>query len=124
MATKTKKSEISRILDEIVTESEMDLEVTLSYLNDATYAERPMKKPVRRWLKEYLEIAKKRKVKWKTRKSVDPTGGDQVRIWTEDLKGTILAEDCDFSVWQMPDDTLGRDFVKFLHDIAKKEGDE
>lgn len=35
-----------------------------------------------------------------------------------------LAEDCDFSVWQMPDDTLGRDFVKFLRDIAKKEGDE
>jgi len=118
MPTKT-KAKIDGILEEIVTDSEIDCDITLSYLWDDPYGERLMKRKPRRWAAEYMEILKKRKVKWRTSKKVDPTGGDQVRIWTEDLKGTALADDCDFSVWAMPDDTLGRDFKKFLSDPSR-----
>lgn len=75
MKTKTKNkadSEIKSILKEIVTESEMGFPITLAYLNDGVYAERPMKMPARRWLTEYLGIVKRRTVKWKSRKSIDP----------------------------------------------------
>lgn len=116
MPTKTK---IDEILEEIVTDSEIDCDITLEYLYNDCYGERLMKRKPRRWAADYMEILKKRRVTWKTRKKVDPSGGDQVRIWTEDLKGTPLANDCDFVVWAMPDDTLGRDFKKFLSDAKR-----
>lgn len=69
----------------------------------------------RRWLGEYLKIMQSGVVvRWQTSREVDPTGGDEVRIWTEDLNGTSLNKECDFTVWDYPDGTLGEDFVKFL----------
>lgn len=90
--------------------------VTLSYLEeggpgDGTWT---MRKPLRQWLAEYLKVVQERGVQWQTSKEIDETGGDLVRIWTEDLVGTPLEDDCDFVVWQTPDDTVGEDFVKFL----------
>lgn len=104
------------LIDEVVSESD-DEPVTLAYLAEGgPVAEaRTMKKPLRRWVQEYLAVLLAgTKVRWHTTKEVDPTGGDIVRIWTDDLQGTSLEDDCDFLVWQMPDDTIGEDFVKFL----------
>lgn len=104
------------LLDEIVTESDGS-SITLSYLKEGGLGSelRTMKKSLRRWVQEYLTIVMAgTTVRWNTSKEVDPTGGDRVRIWTEDLKGTSLEDDCDFIVWQMPDDTVGEDFIKFL----------
>lgn len=93
-----------------------DEPVYLSYLKEGGPGEtvRTMRKPLEKWLAEYIRVVKTRKVQWMTTKEVDPSGGDLVRIWTTDLAGTSLADDCDFIVWQMPDDTLGEDFVRFL----------
>lgn len=88
--------------------------ITIDYLKNCAYSDRLMTRSLRGWLKEYLAIKAKRQVAWRSRKKVDPTGGDLVRIWTEDLKGTKLEDDCDFVVWQMPDDTVGKDFARFL----------
>lgn len=71
--------------------------------------------PPRRWLGEYLKIVESGiSVRWQTSREVDPTGGDEVRIWTEDLKGTSLEKVWDFLVWDYPDGTVGEDFVKFI----------
>lgn len=107
---------VQLLLDETVSE-DMGQPVTLSYLTEGGPAleARTMKKPIRTWLREYLTIVMAgSKVRWQTSREVDPTGGDLVRIWTEDLKGTSLEDDCDFLVWSGPDDTIGEDFVRFL----------
>lgn len=93
-----------------------DEPVSLSYLEEGGPGEetRTMRKPIRQWLTEYLKVVQERGVQWQTSKEIDETGGDLVRIWTEDLVGTPLEDDCDFVVWQTPDDTVGEDFVKFL----------
>lgn len=106
---------VDLLLKDTVSESDGE-PITLSYLKDGGPGEttRTMRKPLRKWLEEYIAVVKTRNVQWQTTKEVDPSGGDLVRIWTEDLKGTSLEDDCDFIVWQMPDDTIGEDFVKFL----------
>jgi hypothetical protein len=106
-------TDLELLLDETVTETGDGEPLTLSYLVDG--GPRTMKKPLRRWLQEYLLIRLTgHKVGWLTSTEVDETGGDLVRIWTNDLADTSLADDCDFLVWQMPDDTVGEDFVKLL----------
>lgn len=106
---------VDLLLNETVSESDGE-PITLSYLKDGGPGEttRTMRKPVRQWLEEYIAVKARKVVRWQTTKEVDPSGGDLVRIWTEDLVGTPLSDDCDFLVWQMPDDTIGEDFVKFL----------
>lgn len=106
---------VDLLLKDTVGESDGE-PITLAYLKDGGPGEetRTMRTPLRKWLAEYIAVARERKVLWQTSKEVDSTGGDLVRIWTADLAGTSLADDCDFVVWQMPDDTIGEDFVKFL----------
>lgn len=108
---------ISDILKRAISVDLDDEPVTLGYVKDGP-AEQPMIRSLRGWLKDYLSIKAKRKVKWKSRKKIDPNGGDLVRIWTEDLKGTVLEDDCDWIVWQTPDDTIGRDIAKFLSNLS------
>lgn len=78
---------------------------------------RTMKREPEEWIAEYLPIAKERQVRWQTSKEIDETGGDLVRIWTDDLEDTSLADDCDFVVWADPDATIGEDFVRFLSEM-------
>jgi hypothetical protein len=107
---------INKLLEETVSLDLDDEPVTVAYLEEGGPGEetRTMRTPIRKWLVEYLAIARERNVRWHTTKEADSTGGDLVRIWTEDLAGTSLADDCDFLVWADPDATLGEDFVKFL----------
>ena len=119
MTTKKKNTKTQKMINDILNRqvsylAEGEHSLNIAYLKDSAYAERTMKRSLRGWIKEYLTIKAKRKVKWRSRKKIDPTGGDLVRIWTEDLKGTSLESDCDFLVWAFPEDTVGRDFSRFL----------
>jgi hypothetical protein len=98
-----------------VTENGDGEALTISYLAEGGEGETIlMKREPIQWLAEYMGIVQTRNVQWQTSQEIDETGGDLVRIWTEDLAGTSLADDCDFTVWSMPDDTVGEDFVNFL----------
>jgi hypothetical protein len=108
-------TDIELLLNETVSHLESG-PVTLAYLQEGgLVAElQTMLREPEEWLEEYLAIVKTRNVQWQTSKEIDETGGDIVRIWTEDLADTSLADDCDFVVWADPDATLGEDFVRFL----------
>lgn len=102
---------VKLLLSEIVSEDVDGDPIRFRYLK----VQGNLNVPPRRWLGEYLKIVESGvSVRWQTSREVDPNGGDEVRIWTEDLKGTTLEKDCDFLVWDYPDGTVGEDFVDFL----------
>jgi hypothetical protein len=107
---------VQLLLDDAVSEDLDGRAITFSYLSEGgpTLDSRTMKRDPRKWMEEYLRVVRSRKVRWQTSREIDPTGGDLVRIWTEDLAGSFLEDDCDFLVWASPDETVGEDFVKFL----------
>jgi hypothetical protein len=108
---------VKLLLSDIVSEDMDGNPITFSYLSEGGPAidTWTMKRQPRKWMEEYLRVVTKgRKVRWQTSREVDHTGGDLVRIWTEDLAGSWLEDDCDFLVWASPDGTVGEDFVKFL----------
>jgi len=109
-------TDIELLLNETVTETGDGDALKISYLAEGGpgAATLTMKREPAQWLSEYLAVVKTRTVQWQTSKEMDETGGDLVRIWTEDLDDTSLADDCDFVVWAEPDATIGEDFVKFL----------
>lgn len=106
---------INELLNKTVGHLE-DGPVTFRYLKEGGPGEaiRVMQKDPAAWMAEYLTISKTRNVRWQTGREIDSTGGDLVRIWTEDLKGTPLQHDCDFVVWSDPDSEIGEDFVDFF----------
>lgn len=102
---------VKLLLSDIVGEDMEDNPIRFRYLKQ----QGNLNMSPRRWLGEYLKIVQAGVcVRWQTSREVDPTGGDEVRIWTEDLEGTSLEDHCDFQVWDYPDGTVGEDFVKFL----------
>jgi hypothetical protein len=105
-------TDVELLLNETVTETGDGDALTISYLAEG--GPFTMKREPAQWLSEYLAVVKTQNVQWQTSKEIDETGGDLVRIWTEDLADTSLADDCDFVVWADPDATLGEDFVRFL----------
>lgn len=108
---------VQLLLDDKVSDGLDGSPIKFSYLSDGGPAidVQTMKREPRKWMEEYLKVLMRgRKVQWQTSREVDSTGGDLVRIWTEDLSGTFLEDDCDFVVWASPDETVGEDFVKFL----------